>query len=457
MSEPSAAVLATQLMNASSIPPGIPRTKATLDVVKAAKAAGFDELLAQAELELIGCYLQGRNPGKALEAFSSTLTRLLHRPELYNPREIAQLGQFFPSVIAGGAYHPDVPLSLVNHLLVGLEALQESCEASPAGSDYLRHTMRLALGQPESSRYYLDRAIDRISPQDSHTLERAVDITQIEMAREAKPGAALTVSWRMLTHEIPPAQKARLLRVMMPALVSTDAWQLAWEAHLISYQYDREEARLGELVEHFTFLAVMGLWRRLLKLLERHLGLIRHAHDPWDLFLGLRSITKALDSLDFNGYGNYQFKISLAATSRFHALPALVRPTVVQARDALGEATYALAQRFDERNGNVEVSSTMGLLDYKPLPDGLELQGSESDARFMARLLRARALLECDQGFDALLLLSSLEHSNFPAARRLRPEIQMLTSLARMQMNHDSFQIAEQRGDDSGFVQASGA
>ena len=56
----------------------------------------------------------------------------------------------------------------------------------------------------------------------------------------------------------------------------------------------------------------------------------------------------------------------------------------------------------------------------------------------MARLLRARALLECDQGFDALLLLGGLEQTNFPSVVRLAPEIRMLTSLARMQMSHDA-------------------
>ena len=50
----SAAVLATQLMNAASIPPGLPRRKATLDVVSAARDAGYDDLLAGAEIELIG-------------------------------------------------------------------------------------------------------------------------------------------------------------------------------------------------------------------------------------------------------------------------------------------------------------------------------------------------------------------------------------------------------------------
>ena len=50
-----AAILATQLMNASSIPSGIPRIKATLEVVLAARQAGLDDLLSQAELELIGC------------------------------------------------------------------------------------------------------------------------------------------------------------------------------------------------------------------------------------------------------------------------------------------------------------------------------------------------------------------------------------------------------------------
>lgn len=446
----SAAVLATQLMNASSIPPGIPRTKATLDVVNAAKEAGFDDLLAQAELELIGCYLEGRNSGKALEAFSSTLTRLLYRPELYDFREISQLGRFFPAVIVSACHHPDVPLSLINHLLVGLEAFQETLAPTPAASDYLRHQVRLALGRSIADRTYLDHAIDRISPADSHSLQRAIDITQIEMAIGTHPEMALEVSWRMLTHEIPAAQKARLLRVMLPGLVAEKAWQVAWEAHLISYEYDRDSGRLTDLAEHFRFLAVTGMWRRLALVLERHLSLIRHAHDPWDLLCGIRGIVGALESLDLNGYGGYQLKVSLAGSSRFHELPALVRPTVREARDLLGEALSGLASRFDERNGTVEVSVSLGLLDFEPLPDGILLAGNEGDARFLARLLRARALLECDQGFDALLLLGGLEQTNFPSVSRLAPEIRMLTALARMQMSHDAADHLESRGEGSG-------
>lgn len=434
----SATFLATQLANATSKPPGIPRTKATLDVVSAAREAGYDELLAQAEIELIGCYLQGRNLGKALEAFSSTLTRLLYRPELYDSRSLSQLGRFFPEVIESAACHPDVPLSLINHLLVGLEAFQESLDPSPAASDYLRHNTRLALGQAPTERSFLDRAIDRITPADSRSLQRAIDITQIEMAAATHPDSALQVAWRMLTHELPGGQKARLLRVMLPALVAQRAWQVAWEAHLISYEYDREVSRLADLAEHFRFLAISGMWRRLVKVLERHLALIRHAHDPWDLCLGLRGAVGSLESLVFNGYGGYQLKVSLAPAARFHELPALVRPTVREARDALGRALSGLARRFDDRNGTVEVSVSSGLLGYTPLPDGLVLAGNEGDARFMARLLRARALLECDQGFDALLLLGGLEQTNFPSVVRLAPEIRMLTSLARMQMSHDA-------------------
>lgn len=442
----SQAVLATQLMNASSIPPGIPRTKATLDVVNAARKAGYDDLLAQAEIELIGCYLQARNPGKSLEAFSSTLTRLLHRPELYDSRELFQLGKFYPEVIEGACHHPDVPLSLLNHLLVGFEAFTESLSPSPAASDYLRHNMRLPLGRPFSDRTYLDRCIDRISPADSQTLQRAVDITQVQMARAEVPEKALAVAWRMLTHELPATQKSRLLRVMLPLLVSQNAWQVAWEAHLIAYEFDRDEGRLSELAHHFRFLAVTGLWKRLVLVLERHLSLIRHAKDPWDLLLGLRAIVSALEALDLNGYGKYQLKVSLAASSRFHDVPALIRPTVREAQELLGETLFELARRFDERNGTFEVSASLGLLDYKPLPDGLLLQGNEGDARFLARLLRARALLESDQGFDALLLLGGLEQTNFPSLGRLAPEIQMLTSLARMKLSHDS--LGAWRGED---------
>lgn len=439
----SAAVLATQLMNAASIPPGLPRTKATLDVVSAARDAGYDDLLAGAEIELIGCYLEGRNPGKALEAFSSTLTRLLHRPELYDSRQLEQLARYYPEVIESACTHPDVPLSLLNHLLAGLQAFQDSLGPSSAAGDYLRHRMREALGNPASDRYFLDRAIDRITPADHPALGRAVDISQVELAWERHPEQALQVSWRMLTHELPGPQKARLLRVMLPGLIATDAWQVAWEAHLVAYEYDREESRLSEISEHFRFLGVAGMWPRLLLLLERHLGLIRHTHDPWDLLVGMRAIIGALESLDWAGYGRYSLKVSLAPTSRFHEIPALVHPTVAQARDLLGQAAATLAARYDERNGNVEVSSSLGLLDSHPLPDGLLLQGTEGDARFMARLLRARALLECNQGFDALLLLGGLEQTNFPSVRRLGPEIRMLTSLARMQMSHDSASAAE--------------
>lgn len=432
-------------MNATSIPPGIPRTKATLDVVTAARQAGYDDLLAQAEMELIGCYLERRNPGKALEAFSSTLTRLLYRPELYDSRTLSQLGRFFPEVIESAASHPDVPLSLINHLLVGLEAFQESLDPSPAAADFLRHNIRLSLGLAPTERSFLDRAIDRITPADSHSLQRAIDITQIEMAAATHPDSALQVAWRMLTHEIPGGQKARLLRVMLPALVAQRAWQVAWEAHLISYEFDREEARLSNLAEHIRFLAISGMWRRLVKVLERHMSLIRHARDPWDLFCGLRGIVGALESLVFNGYGGYQLKVSLAPAARFHELPALVRPTVREARDILGRALSTLARRFDDRNGTVEVSASLGLLDFTPLPDGLVLAGNEGDARFMARLLRVRALLECNQGFDALLLLGGLEQTNFPSVVRLAPEIRMLTSLARMQMNHDAANRLENR------------
>lgn len=445
MEPDSAAFLATQLMNATSIPPGIPRTKATLDVVTAAREAGYDDLLAQAEIELIGCYLERRNPGKALEAFSSTLTRLLYRPELYDSRTLSQLGRFFPEVIESAASHPDVPLSLINHLLVGLEAFQESLDPSPAAADFLRHNIRLSLGLAPTERSFLDRAIDRITPADSHSLQRAIDITQIEMAAATHPDSALQVAWRMLTHEIPGGQKARLLRVMLPALVAQRAWQVAWEAHLIAYEFDREEARLANLAQHFRFLAISGMWRRLVKVLERHMSLIRHARDPWDLFCGLRGIVGALESLVFNGYGGYQLRVSLAPAARFHELPALVRPTVREARDILGGALSGLARRFDDRNGTVEVSASLGLLDFTPLPEGLVLAGNEGDARFMARLLRARALLECDQGFDALLLLGGLEQTNFPSVLRLAPEIRMLTSLARMQMNHDAANRLENR------------
>ena len=77
----------------------------------------------------------------------------------------------------------------------------------------------------------------------------------------------------------------------------------------------------------------------------------------------------------------------------------------------------------------------------------------------MARLLRARALLECDQGFEALLLLGGLEQTKYPSVQRLAGEIRMLTSLARMQMNHDAADHAEVRhledlvfGPDQGFL-----
>ena len=454
-----AAILATQLMNASSIPSGIPRIKATLEVVLAARQAGLDDLLSQAELELIGCYLDQRSYGKALEAFASTLTRFLHRPELYDFRQLDQLSRFFPRVLEGACKHPDVPLSLINHLLVGLEALHETLEPSVAATYYLRHNLREVLGMPFTQRSYLDRAIDCITPADSRSVGRAIDITQIEMAVNRRPEAALQVAWRMLTHEIPAPQKARLLRVILPALVEQKAWQVAWEAHLVAYEYDREESHLSQLSEHLRFLAVTGMWRRLVTLLERHLAMIRHAHDPWDLLTGLRHIVGSLDSLDLNGYGHAQLKVSLAVSNRHHELPALVRPTVREARDQLGQAAAQLAQRFDERNGTVEVSSSLGLLDFQPIPDNIYLQGTEGDARFLARLLRARALLECDQGFEALLLLGGLEQTKYPSVQRLAGEIRMLTSLARMQMNHDAADHAEVRhledlvfGPDQGFL-----
>lgn len=428
-------LLATQLINAGSMPPGLPRTKATLDVSLQARQSGDEILEAQADLALVGCYLAAGNARKTLDAFSVSLSRILRRPELYTPSQLRQLGLYYLEVCQVAAHHPDIPLSLVNHLLAGVEAFQEGAAASLATAYYVRHSVRESLGLGFAHRKYLDLAVSTVTSGESRAIRRAIDLAQVEQVARENPRAALAVAYRMLTHELPAVQRARLLRAMLVPLILTESWQMAWEAHLVAYAHDRETGRVGDLVAHLEYLACVGNFDRLQVLLARHLTALRAANDPWELLYYLRTVVGALESLELAGRGGQVLPVSVAAINRWHDIPALLRPTITQARDLLGTALSKLALRFDERNGTPEVSATLTLLPETHMPASVEVAGGDEDYKVLARMLRARALLECDQAFDALIILNALAESNFPAAKALAGHLQMLMALGRVRLS----------------------
>lgn len=434
----SVKVLATALDNAGAMPLGLPRTKATLEVAQRARQMGAEAIEMSAGLELITCYLHSKNTGKALESFSNCLSDLLHRPGNYTWTHVGRIAAYYPQICQAACHHPDIPLSLIGPLLAGMEAFLQGTEPSLATAYFLRHQVREPLGLDTQEVPFLNKAISVVSRKDSRALRRAIDICQIGHYGASQPEQSLAMAHRMLTHELPPSQRGALLRAMLIPLVHAGAWQEAWEAHLVSYQYDRYTAKAANLGPHLQYLCQTQNYSRLVKLLARHLGVVRHAQDPWDLLQILHYLVASLEALEMSGHGQAIINTAVAGISRWQELPALSRPTVRQAREQLGASLRELSLRFDQRNGTSQVSSHLGVFTVFDPPEGTFLLSGEADGRVLAKMLRIRALLECEQPFDALLLLGSLRESKFPAVQKLHAELDMLTTWARWQLQNQS-------------------
>lgn len=437
--KPNAKRLATQLVNAGSMPPGVPRTKATLDVALQAKTLGEESLEARARLELIACYVAANNSARSLESFSQTLSQMLRNPQLFTRRQLQQLFLLYPEVCRMGVGDPAVPASLLEYLFAGYQALDQDLSPSNASYYYLRHICREALGYKGDNTEFLNSAVEAVDSSDSLALRRAIDIAQIEMAVvRGEDKAAIKIARRMISHDISGSHQTRLARAIMLPLLREEAWQEAWEAHLVAYRGDRDSGRLANIAPHFTYLAASGNYQRLLDLLVRHLPLIRKPKDPWDLLVYLRALHGALELLELAGKGKIVLPVSLAAATKVVDTPPLFRPTITRARQTFGDILVKLATRFDERNSSQNLSAPQPMLEQHTNPASVSLEGNDGDERIVAKLLRARALLESDQAFDALILLDSLANSKAPAARKLSGQIQLLRSWGRIDMNRNA-------------------
>ncbi|MDO5672005.1 MAG: hypothetical protein Q4G30_04000 [Actinomycetaceae bacterium] len=433
-------MLATQLINAGSMGHGLPRTKATRDVRDAARRHDDIELELRAQMALVECYLAAYNPARALDTFSWCLATVVQRPQIVSERQMRLLGFYYPQVCQLATYHPDVPNSLLEHMFSGLHAFHKVSEPSLAATHFLKFRLREALGKSVKDHQELWDAVEAIDSADSDPLKRAIDIAQIEVALEdsVSDSKAMSMAHRLLTRDIPATQRARLLRsIMIPLAVQGD-WQEAWEAHLVSYNIDRASKKVSELGEHFLYAASTGNWGRLLQLLVRHLASVRKAVDPWDLLEFLRMSVRALELAQMNGKGNVLIPVSIAPIYRWHEFEGLERPTISEAIEIFSRTLTALMDRFNDRNGSNTLGYEEPMPNFIEVPYSVNLQGSDEDAKVLDTLLRVRALLECGQEFDALIVLDSLRSSKFPAARTLSGQLDLLTSWGRLSMNRNA-------------------
>ncbi|MFI6481911.1 hypothetical protein ACIBH1_28550 [Nonomuraea sp. NPDC050663] len=328
--------------------------------VKEAEAEGDPELLFFTRLQLTGAYQHGGEPGKSFAVFSRNVAARDADPGLYAEGLYDTLLWHFKWIAGDTRSFPEIPLKRSLDVLDDMER-----RYSEAGHGlHAVHAQRAYLARHLGDREAAEECYRRwvTTPRDELSDCAGCDPTgQVaHLAWTGRDEEAVALAGPVLSGALTCTEQPQdiLTELLLPYL-RTGRHAEAAAAHLRAYRIIAGHVHhLLEIGRHLEFCALSGNESRGLEILQRELPLLERPPSPYSELSFSACAALLLGRLESLGQG----------------LAAVGGTTVSELRDRLERRAFALADRFDARNGTTGVGDGLRerlarepLADYVPL------------------------------------------------------------------------------------------
>ncbi|MFF8828353.1 tetratricopeptide repeat protein [Streptomyces sp. NPDC015131] len=348
-----------------SAPNGLLRNARAEELTAAAEATGDRDLLRQALFGLVKAYEFSSEAGKLLVPFARLMQEWDRDPSAFDRQDSHAFHWMFKWASSGMLGLPDVPLASMERWLAEMEYRYRVAGYSERAVRQSEFHLADDTGDTERA----DRAFaawtaaDRDAMANCHACE--INAQGAYWADRGQDEEALRVWEPVLEGGASCMEEPhRVLAKSLLPLVRTGRVDQARAHHLRGYRMARgNESLLPTVARHIEFCALTGNEARGLELLSDHAAHLSSGGDPGSRLDLLGGTLVLLRRLLVLGHGD---RPAIAHEGRRH--------TVRELHDTLDAEARAIAERFDERNGNTYESGRLrARLEREPLLESLPL------------------------------------------------------------------------------------
>ncbi|MER7112206.1 tetratricopeptide repeat protein [Streptomyces sp. NPDC000229] len=349
----------------SSAPNGLLRNARGEELVAAAESTGDRDLLRQALFGLIQAYEFSSERGKMLVPFARLMQEWDKDPSSFDSNDSHTFHWMFKWVSSGMLTLPEIPLATMEQWLAEMERRYRLAGYTERAvrqgefhlADHTGDIQRAARAFSAWTAADRDRMANchacELSSQGSYWVAQGRDDKALRTWQPVLDGSSSCME-----------EPHRVLAKSLLPLVRTGDLDRARANHLRGYRMARgNESLLPSVARHIEFCALTGNEGRGLELLSEHASHLASDGAPGhhlDLLGGTLVLLRRLLAL---GIGD---RPAVAHGGR--------QRTVRELHDLLDADAWAIAARFDARNGNDAVSARLRhRLEREPLLDGLPL------------------------------------------------------------------------------------
>ncbi|GLZ04008.1 hypothetical protein Acsp03_14740 [Actinomadura sp. NBRC 104412] len=356
---------------AYSLPYGEARTVVVEEALRRAEEVGDRALIFDVRMALGTAYGYGGEPVKRFGTFSRCLAEYDADPAFYGARAAHLLLWEFKGIVSSLTDFPEVPLDRTRAVLDDMERRYKMGGHSLQAVYGRRTLVAKHLGNADAAdRWFaLWHTTPRDALSDCEGCDPGLKVSFLDW--RARDEEALAIAEPVVTENLTCTEQPQtILTQMLRVYVRSGRLEEARGAHLRAYRLLRSRLNELELIgDHVEFCARTGNEARGLEIVQRHLGWLDRAPNPYaDLWF---SAAAALLLRRVEEIGHGELTIVRPAAEE-GAEP--VEVAVGELRAELARRAEELAARFDARNGNEHQSAVVReMLNAEPLVEHLPL------------------------------------------------------------------------------------
>ncbi|WP_198156424.1 hypothetical protein, partial [Thermobifida cellulosilytica] len=357
---------------AAALPYGRARTVAAEKALQLATRDGAsEEELFWLRMALTEAYEHGGEEARAFTPFSRCLSAFDADPARYGPEAYKELLWQFKWMVSSLLSFPEIPLDRTMAVLDDMERRYRE----GGHSLHSVHSLRCRVARHVGDTAAADAAFQQMrttATDETSDCEGCVPSMVADyLVGRGDHEEAIAAAEPVLSGQLNCIQQPqRILTVLIEPYLYTGRHREAADAHRRAYRVHRREdvRHLSELGRHLFFCALTGNHARGLEILERHLGALDTPPNPHDAMEFAASAALLLDQLAAAGYDG------LTVRRPAHGDRPEAEVGVADLRDQMRAHAYAIAARFDARNGTTaQTDWVRGRLAAEPVLESLPL------------------------------------------------------------------------------------
>lgn len=359
--------LRARLCEAEGMPYGPAQISLVEQVIQAADAGRFADLMFDARMFARRAYALGGEPAKSFAAFSWCLAEYDRDPGRRTAADDNRLLWDFKGVVWAMTTFPEIPLDRVYAVLDDMEGRYRTRGHSMHAVYACRHEVAVHLGDTAAADEWYARWC--AAPRDELSDCAGCELTsKVEhLGARGRDEEAVTLAEPVLSGRLNCIQQPQgILTVLLLPYLRTGRLAEAADAHSRAYRLLRPHVRsLASVGDHVDFCALTGNEARGLEIVQRHLDWLDRPPSPYAAMRFASAAALVLRRLTRIGHGDLTVARQRGET------------TVRRLADELAESATALAARFDKRNGTSFHSGRLAArLAAEPLVEHLPLSPS---------------------------------------------------------------------------------